>query len=199
MSYNNDKTLITTIYGIGAYFASCSSALNVALRDGIHWYPYPLVPYCNEALQLILDYLLDDEPNSWMIQRQLQVQIAAIRALESILMVSPITSLTPERINEVPVVTCYIHTIKKYFVVTGRITERVRRNVWNIAGTSIGRRSRTRIVRRCNSKQSALNALGKCPPILLRLVTTLDPDAGAKCINLPTQSAITRQKQPHIA
>ena len=104
VTYNSDETLITTIYGIGAFFASCRSALNVALRDGIHWYPHPLVPYCNEALQLTLDYSLDDEPHQVNDTAQLQVQIAAIRALESILMVSPITSLTPERINEV--VTC---------------------------------------------------------------------------------------------
>lgn len=102
MMYNSDETLITSIYGIGAFFASCRAALDLALRDGINWYPHPLLPYCNESLQLILKYLVTDEDGASDVTQQ--VQVAAIRALESILMVAPTTLLEPERIKEI--VTC---------------------------------------------------------------------------------------------
>ena len=99
MTYNSKETLVTTIYGIGAFFASCRAALNIALRDGIHWYPHPLLPYCNEALQLILKYVSNDDEADDHDSKQL-VPVAAIRALESILMVTPTSSLAPEQIEE---------------------------------------------------------------------------------------------------
>ena len=98
--YHNDERLISTIYGIGAFFASSRVALNTALRDGIHWYPHPLSRYSADALKLILSYLIIDPGECDATESTQQVQVAAIRALESILLVSPTSALGSEDIDE---------------------------------------------------------------------------------------------------
>ena len=84
---DDDEKAATALYGIGAFASSCLVSLDQAGRDGVYWHPHPLQPYSVDALDVIGRILLVTGTDT---EKQFSsVQIAAMRALESLLRVAP--------------------------------------------------------------------------------------------------------------
>lgn len=93
-----DEEAATAVYGIGAFFSSCRAAVENAARDGIQLHPHPLQPYITVALDRIYEIL---KPGIVMAP---SLRVAAVRALESILLASPADLFAEDRIDRIVVV-----------------------------------------------------------------------------------------------
>lgn len=86
--------IATAAYGIGAFFSSCRVALRKAKQAGIAIHPHPLANYCGSAIDKLSELLTAD------VSGDRSVQIAAVRAMESVLVVSPVEHLTSDQIQK---------------------------------------------------------------------------------------------------
>lgn len=82
--------MATAVYGVGAFFSACDTSIHIAESRGIFLYPHPIKSYRSQAIRK-LDQLVvhskdekDERHNS-----SASLQIAAVRALESVLLASP--------------------------------------------------------------------------------------------------------------
>jgi Dos2-interacting transcription regulator of RNA-Pol-II len=95
LKYSTDTDFVTmSSLGLGAFFSSCRVAIEKAISEGVYWQPHPLERFCNESLDIILEYLLPPKHSSNPMLWTTDVQVAAMRALESILLVFPLHMVT---------------------------------------------------------------------------------------------------------
>ena len=80
-----DEGLATTAaYGVGAFFSSCNVAMDKAAKNGVVLHPHPLEQFSSGAFQNLYD-LFENSADG----HSVSLRTASIRALESILLVSP--------------------------------------------------------------------------------------------------------------
>jgi hypothetical protein len=87
-------------HGVGAFFSSCRVALDRAENEGVALYPHPLEPYSAKAFQalyLILEDRMEVEPEPASPMLPLPVKVAAVRALDCLLLVSTSEQLPSEK------------------------------------------------------------------------------------------------------
>jgi Dos2-interacting transcription regulator of RNA-Pol-II len=89
----------TAVYGIGAFFSSCRAATDRSSHDGIHLHPHPLQPYSTVAFDRMFEILRPTEKGNKATAPA--IQIAAVRALESILLASPAELFVDGRIDRI--------------------------------------------------------------------------------------------------
>ena len=87
----DDTDLATAVYGVGAFFSSTRAALDKERQAGIHWHPHPLELYSSRAFERCHDLLSC---------KNVGTRIAAIRALESILVASPAVHFGSEQVEQ---------------------------------------------------------------------------------------------------
>jgi hypothetical protein len=90
----NADDISTAVYGIGAFFSSCRVALRKAKQAGIAIHPHPLASYCGSAVDKLSELLTAD------VAGDRSVQTAAVRTMESVLVVSPVEDFTPDQVQE---------------------------------------------------------------------------------------------------
>jgi hypothetical protein len=80
----------TAAYGISTLFSSCRLSMEQLIKDGINVHPHPLAKYATNAVQK-LSMLLNREENleSASIKERNEVDVAAVKALESVLQSTP--------------------------------------------------------------------------------------------------------------
>jgi hypothetical protein len=86
--------IATAAYGIGAFFSSCRVALRKAKQAGIAIHPHPLANYCGSAIDKLSELLTAD------VNGDRSIHIAAVRAMESVLVVSPAEHLTSDHVQK---------------------------------------------------------------------------------------------------
>jgi hypothetical protein len=91
-NFLDENDLATAAYGVGAFFSSTRAALEKCHKDGVVVHPHPLQGYSGIAVDKIMRLLDDQEEGS---------EIAAIRAMESILVVSPANHFLPGQLAEI--------------------------------------------------------------------------------------------------
>ena len=86
--------IATAAYGIGAFFSSCRVALRKAKQAGIAIHPHPLASYCGSAIDKLSELLTAD------VNGDRSIHIAVVRAMESVLVVSPAEHLTSDQVQK---------------------------------------------------------------------------------------------------
>ena len=105
---NNNNVVATTtttaVYGIGAFFSSCRIAMEKITANGIQIHPHPLCLYSANAVDKICRLsetnttttTTTDQPSAAD-----DVRVAAVRAMESILLASPANLFEAHQIEEI--------------------------------------------------------------------------------------------------
>jgi hypothetical protein len=92
----NDADDTIALYGIAAFFSSAQVAMDKAYAaHKIRIHPHPLASYGPEAVNLICSLVATDTAD----ERPAEVYAAAIRAMETILMTTPATAFTAEKVD----------------------------------------------------------------------------------------------------
>lgn len=93
----DDADVVTAAYGIGAFFSSSRLAVAKAKENGVVIHPHPLEKYCGPAVDK-LSALVGEQPGTRNVSPR--VEAAAIRAMESVLLVSPAEHFTSDHIEK---------------------------------------------------------------------------------------------------
>ena len=82
---NRDKEKMSTVvYGISVLFSSCRLSMERMSKDGIDLFPHPLRSFGSNIVQTLCQIIEDVEGNSMD-----ELEIAAVKALESVLLSTP--------------------------------------------------------------------------------------------------------------
>jgi len=82
---NRDKEKMSTVvYGISVLFSSCRLSMEKMTKEGINLYPHPLQAFGSTIVQTLCRIIEDIEDNSMD-----ELHIAAVKALESVLLSTP--------------------------------------------------------------------------------------------------------------
>jgi len=86
---NRDKEKMSTVvYGISVLFSSCRLSMERMSKDGINLYPHPLRSFGSRIVQTLCQIIEDVEGDSMD-----ELEIAAVKALESVLLSTPASIL----------------------------------------------------------------------------------------------------------
>ena len=112
----DDPDIATAAYAIGAFFSSCHVALQKAEKNGVVVNPHPLAQYVGTAVdklsKLVVAPVDGDDATSGR-QTSMSVETAAVRAMESVLLVSPAEHFSP---NQVQKATRFVKSIVAHVV-----------------------------------------------------------------------------------
>lgn len=107
----SDDDAANAAYGIGAFFSSCRTAVERAGREGVHLHPHPLLPHSNNAVGRIYRILAPETLEA----KRPSAQVAAVRALESILLASPKDVFADEQLDQIVKV---FHLLSRRLLIT---------------------------------------------------------------------------------
>lgn len=93
LSDGDDDALCTAVWAVGAFFASARVTMEKLQLNGVYASPHPLLGFSGPALQAMFRILLDEH-------RDIQIRVAAIRALEAIVTVTPPSQVSPSLLTE---------------------------------------------------------------------------------------------------
>ena len=97
---HDDNDIATSAYGIGAFFSSCRTTMAKAKQDGVSITPNPLEIYCVEAVDKLIS-LCSSSESKHQSAASPQLQTAAIRAMESVLIASPAKPFTSDHSDRI--------------------------------------------------------------------------------------------------
>lgn len=85
------EKMSTVVYGISVLFSSCRLSMEQIAKDGVHIHPHPLQPYGSRIIQTFCSIINDEamlmeEADE---DRENDLEIASIKALQSVLLSSP--------------------------------------------------------------------------------------------------------------
>jgi hypothetical protein len=100
----DDRDEATAIYGVGAFFSSCFVGLESAKKDGVLVHPHPLQPYSTNAVDKLCCILGNGRSDDSNGVRPTSICVAAIRALDSVLVAAPAELLGKEAVQKLALV-----------------------------------------------------------------------------------------------
>ena len=175
---NRDNEKISTVvYGISVLFSSCRLSIEQITKDGINIHPHPLQPYGSRIIQtlckIINDKIIKDTED-----RRSNLEIAAIKALESVLLSSPAAILNISEGKDTDVIRETVLSLAKMLVANifsgGKEDATWKLACARIVGSTIGKAIKGRKDEN-DFNQPDVTVLDSDPDIVSFVETTLFP------------------------
>uniref|UniRef100_A0A7S3Q246 MMS19 nucleotide excision repair protein n=1 Tax=Chaetoceros debilis TaxID=122233 RepID=A0A7S3Q246_9STRA len=92
----DEEKISTAAYGISVLFSSCRLSMEQITKDGIGIYPHPLKMYGSQTILGLCHIINGSKTNESVSEPMTNLEVAAVKALESVLQSTPSAVLTDE-------------------------------------------------------------------------------------------------------